>query len=31
MHRDGIAFFVSTNGVWLTDHVLPQYIEFPET
>jgi putative RNA 2'-phosphotransferase len=26
MHRDGIPFFVSANGVWLTDHVPPKYI-----
>lgn len=26
MHRDGFAFFVSANGVWLTDHVPPKYI-----
>jgi putative RNA 2'-phosphotransferase len=31
MHKDGIAFFVSTNGVWLTEHVPPEYIEFPVT
>jgi putative RNA 2'-phosphotransferase len=30
MNRDGIAFFLSPNGVWLTDHVPPRYIEFPE-
>jgi putative RNA 2'-phosphotransferase len=30
MHRDGIEFFVSANGVWLTDHVAAKYIEFPE-
>jgi putative RNA 2'-phosphotransferase len=29
MHRDGFKFQVSTNGVWLTGHVPPQYIEFP--
>lgn len=28
MHRQGIIFFQSQNGVWLTDHVLPQYIKF---
>jgi putative RNA 2'-phosphotransferase len=27
MHRDGLAFFQSANGVWLTDHVPAQYIE----
>jgi len=26
----GMAFFVSTNGVWLTDHVPPKYLVFPE-
>jgi putative RNA 2'-phosphotransferase len=30
MHAEGIQFFVSTNGVWLTEHVPPQYLEFPE-
>lgn len=29
MHRDGHVFYVSENGVWLTDHVPPSYIEFP--
>jgi putative RNA 2'-phosphotransferase len=29
MHRAGHLFFQSANGVWLTDHVPPQYIEFP--
>ncbi len=28
MNRDGILFFRSENGVWLTDHVEPKYIEF---
>jgi putative RNA 2'-phosphotransferase len=27
MHRDGHAFYVSANGVWLTDQVPPQYID----
>jgi putative RNA 2'-phosphotransferase len=27
MHRDGILFFLSDNGVWLTDHVPAQYID----
>jgi len=27
MHGDGYPFFQSANGVWLTDHVPPQYIE----
>jgi putative RNA 2'-phosphotransferase len=26
MHRDGHTFFVSANGVWLVDHVPPQYL-----
>jgi putative RNA 2'-phosphotransferase len=30
MHRAGYDFFVSANGVWLTDHVPPQFILFPE-
>ncbi len=30
MVQDGLAFFKSANGVWLTDHVPVQYIEFPE-
>jgi len=29
MHRDGYAYFVSDNGVWLTEHVPPKYIDFP--
>ena len=28
MHTDGIEFFQSNNGVWLTDNVPPEYIEF---
>jgi putative RNA 2'-phosphotransferase len=28
MHRDGIAFYLSANGVWLTDAVPVQYIDF---
>lgn len=28
MHRDGILFYLSDNGVWLTDHVPAKYIEF---
>ena len=27
MHRNGQEFFLSDNGVWLTDSVAPQYIE----
>ena len=29
MAEAGHAFFVSENGVWLTDHVPPQFIDFP--
>lgn len=29
MQRDGIVFYCSTNGVWLTSHVAPQYISLP--
>ncbi len=29
MHRAGHEYFVTTNQVWLTDHVPPEYIEFP--
>jgi putative RNA 2'-phosphotransferase len=29
MHADGHAFYLSANGVWLTEHVPPQYIAFP--
>jgi putative RNA 2'-phosphotransferase len=28
MYRDGIAFYISENGVWLTDNVPVQYIDF---
>jgi putative RNA 2'-phosphotransferase len=28
MHRDGFLFYISDNGVWLTDHVPAQYINF---
>ncbi|WP_298313093.1 RNA 2'-phosphotransferase [uncultured Aquimarina sp.] len=28
MHRDGIEFYQSDNGVWLTDSVATEYIEF---
>lgn len=27
MHEDGVEFFVTTNGVWLVDHVDPCYFE----
>ena len=29
MHRDGFVFRCSANGVWLVDHVPPQFIQFP--
>jgi len=29
MHEQGHAFFLSTNGVWLTDCVPSQFIQFP--
>ena len=29
MHQDGFVFFCSENSVWLTEFVLPQYLEFP--
>ncbi len=29
MADEGYVFYVSTNQVWLTDHVPPRYIEFP--
>jgi len=31
MHRAGFVFRCSANGVWLVDHVPPQFIEFPCT
>lgn len=30
MRNDGYKFFQSENGVWLTDHIPVQYIDFPE-
>ncbi|MFI1505138.1 RNA 2'-phosphotransferase [Streptomyces sp. NPDC020597] len=30
MHRDGLVFHLSANGVWLTKSVPPQYLRFPE-
>lgn len=30
MHQDGYLFYCSENGVWLTDHVPPKYIEFKQ-
>lgn len=29
MHRDGHVFYLTANGVWLTEHVPPDYIDFP--
>jgi putative RNA 2'-phosphotransferase len=29
MHGDGHVFYVSDNGVWLTEHVPAKYIQFP--
>lgn len=29
MHEQGIVFYCSANGVWLTDHVAIQYLQFP--
>lgn len=29
MYDDGFKFYVSENGIWLTDFVLPKYITFP--
>ncbi|MFF3754798.1 RNA 2'-phosphotransferase [Streptomyces sp. NPDC002018] len=29
MHRDGLVFHVSANGVWLTGSVPPPYLRFP--
>jgi len=31
MHKDGVEFYLSTNGVWLTDRVDPKYIDQCET
>ena len=30
MHRAGSKFYLSENGVWLTDHVPPEYLDFTE-
>jgi putative RNA 2'-phosphotransferase len=27
MHEKGFLFYLSDNGVWLTDHVPPEFIE----
>lgn len=29
MHEKGFEFFISKNGVWLTDHVPAEFIDFP--
>jgi putative RNA 2'-phosphotransferase len=31
MHRDGMTFYLSDNGVWLTDAVAVQYIYFEDS
>jgi putative RNA 2'-phosphotransferase len=31
MHADGIVFYRSDNGVWLTEYVPPRYIDYPAT
>ena len=28
MHKKGFEFYLSENGVWLTDHVPAEYIKF---
>lgn len=30
MHTDGCKFYLSANGVWLTEHVPPSYLRFPQ-
>jgi putative RNA 2'-phosphotransferase len=30
MHRAGLEFFLSANGVWLTEHVPARFIRFPD-
>jgi putative RNA 2'-phosphotransferase len=30
MHRAGVAFYVSENGVWLTGDIAPNFLVFPE-
>jgi putative RNA 2'-phosphotransferase len=29
MHADGLPFFLSDNGVWLTEHVPARYLDYP--
>ncbi len=31
MHRDGHRFYLTENRVWLTEHVPPGYIDFPDS
>ena len=31
MHAAGLVFYVSDNGVWLTEHVPPRYLAIPTT
>lgn len=31
MHSTGHVFYLSANGVWLTEHVPPPFIEFPDS
>ncbi|HPD29785.1 MAG TPA: RNA 2'-phosphotransferase [Phycisphaerae bacterium] len=31
MHQDGHVFYRTGNNVWLTDHVPPEYLTWPET
>lgn len=30
MHAAGYKFFLSANGVWLTDHVPAEFLDFPD-
>lgn len=30
MHRAGFAFFLSQNGVWLTERVPPEFLDYPD-
>jgi RNA:NAD 2'-phosphotransferase (TPT1/KptA family) len=29
MHTAGFTFYCAANGVWLTDHVPVEYLDFP--
>ena len=31
MHAAGHTFYISENGVWLTEHVSAEFIEFPSS